>query len=56
MKDNIDYKGFLGSLHFDSEDETFFGKVGGIEDLVTFEGKSVSEIKIAFRAIHSLLV
>ena len=50
MKDNIEYRGFLGSLHFDSDDETFFGKIEGIEDLVTFEGKSVSELKIAFKA------
>jgi predicted HicB family RNase H-like nuclease len=49
MKDNIEYNGFLGSLHFDSEDETFFGKIEGIEDLVTFEGKTVNEIKIAFK-------
>ncbi len=50
MKDTIEYKGFLGSLHFDSDDEIFFGKIEGIEDLVSFEGKSVSEIKTAFKA------
>ncbi|BDA80221.1 DNA repair protein HhH-GPD [Leptospira kobayashii] len=48
MKDIIEYKGFLGSLHFDSDDEIFFGKIEGIEDLISFEGQSVKEIKKAF--------
>ncbi|TGK83135.1 type II toxin-antitoxin system HicB family antitoxin [Leptospira noumeaensis] len=48
MKDLMEYKGYLGSVHFDSEDEIFYGKIEGIEDLVSFEGKSVNEIKKAF--------
>jgi predicted HicB family RNase H-like nuclease len=48
MKDLIEYKGYLGSVHFDSEDEIFYGKIEGIEDLISFEGKSVNEIKKAF--------
>ena len=38
MKDVLTYKGFLGSVHFDSDDQAFHGKIEGIEDLVTFEG------------------
>ncbi len=49
MKDLIEYKGLIGSLHFDSEDEVFFGKIEGIEDLISFEGQSVKEIKKAFQ-------
>ncbi len=48
MKDLIEYKGFLGSVHFSPEDEVFFGKIEGIDDLVTFEGESVSQLKKAF--------
>lgn len=48
MRDLLEYKGYLGSVHFDSDDEVFYGKIEGIEDLVSFEGKSVSEIKKAF--------
>ncbi|TGM85074.1 type II toxin-antitoxin system HicB family antitoxin [Leptospira bouyouniensis] len=48
MKDLMEYKGYLGSVHFDSEDEIFYGKIEGIEDLISFEGKSVNEIKKAF--------
>lgn len=48
MKDLMEHKGYLGSVHFDSEDEIFYGKIEGIEDLVSYEGKSVNEIKKAF--------
>ena len=48
MKDLLVYKDFMGSVHFSAEDEIFFGKIEGIEDLVSFEGKSVKEIKKTF--------
>jgi len=48
MKDSIKHKGFIGSVHFDADDEVFHGKIEGIPDLVTFEGKSVAELKGAF--------
>ncbi|TGK31118.1 type II toxin-antitoxin system HicB family antitoxin [Leptospira gomenensis] len=49
MKDIIEYNGFLGSVHFDADDEVFFGRIEGIEDLVSFEGKSVKQLKKAFQ-------
>ena len=48
MKDILQYKGFIGSVHFNADDEVFFGKIEGIDDLVSFEGCSVAEIKEAF--------
>jgi len=48
MKDVIIYKEFLGSVHYSSDDDVFFGKIEGITDLVTFEGTSVKELKAAF--------
>ncbi|MCL2293394.1 MAG: type II toxin-antitoxin system HicB family antitoxin [Spirochaetes bacterium] len=48
MKDVIKYKDYMGSVHFNAEDEIFYGKIEGIDDLVTFEGKSVEELKKAF--------
>lgn len=48
MKDVLTYKDYIGSVHFNAEDEVFFGKIEGIEDLVTFEGKSVQELKTSF--------
>ena len=49
MKDLLQYKDFIGSVHFSAEDEVFFGKIEGISDLVTFEGTTVEEINNAFR-------
>lgn len=50
MKDVILHKNFIGSVHFNAEDEIFFGKIEGIEDLISFEGNSVSELKSSFEA------
>jgi len=48
MNDILQYKGYYASLHFSSEDEVFYGKLLGIDDLVNFEGASVKELKKAF--------
>jgi predicted HicB family RNase H-like nuclease len=57
MKDVLTYKGFIGSVHFDAEAGVFFGKVEGVRDLVTFEGKDVDELTSAFRgAVEDYLV
>jgi hypothetical protein len=47
MKDVMQYKNFIGSLHFNANDEIFCGKIEGINDLVTFEGESVKKLKSA---------
>ena len=49
MNDTLRYKGYMASVGFSAEDEVFHGKVIGINDLVTFEGRSVSELKKAFK-------
>lgn len=49
MTDRLKYKEFIGSVHFSAEDEVFYGKIDGINDLVTFEGTSVAKLKSAFR-------
>jgi predicted HicB family RNase H-like nuclease len=48
MKDTLMYKDFIGSVHFGAEDRVFHGRVEGINDLVTFEGKGVDELINAF--------
>lgn len=48
MKDIIKHKDFVGSVHFSSEDDIFYGKIEGVDDLVTFEGASVKALKKAF--------
>ncbi len=48
MKDAILYKNFIGSVHYAAEDEVFYGKIEGIDDLVSFEGDSVQSLKKSF--------
>jgi predicted HicB family RNase H-like nuclease len=48
MKNYLEYKGYIGTVNFSAEDKIFFGKIQGINDLVTFEGTSVDELAIAF--------
>ena len=42
------YKDYIGSVHYSADDEIFFGKIEGINDSISFEGSSVSELKAAF--------
>lgn len=48
MKNILRYKDFIGTVFFSAEDEVFYGKVEGLDDLVSFEGESVGELKHAF--------
>ena len=57
MKDILQYKDFIGSVHFNAADEIFFGKIEGIDDLVSFEGNTVSELKQAFEeAVNDYII
>ncbi len=49
MKNAMVFKEFIGSIHYDQGDDCFHGKIEGIDDLITFEGRSVAELKKAFR-------
>jgi predicted HicB family RNase H-like nuclease len=49
MENKLSYKGFLGSVHFSSDDRVYFGKIKGINDLVSFEGTAIDELEEAFK-------
>lgn len=49
MNDILQYKEYYASLSFSSTDDVFHGKVLAINDLISFEGSSVKELKKAFR-------
>lgn len=34
----MEYKDYVGSVHYSDEDEVFHGRLEGIRDLVTYEG------------------
>ncbi|NLX01597.1 MAG: type II toxin-antitoxin system HicB family antitoxin [Syntrophomonadaceae bacterium] len=48
MKDIMIYKDYIGSVHYSTEDEVFFGRIEGINDSISFEGSSVAELKAGF--------
>jgi predicted HicB family RNase H-like nuclease len=43
------YKGYTGTVRFDDEAEIFYGEVTGLRDVVTFQGRTVDELKTAFQ-------
>ncbi len=43
------YNGYQAAIEFDDEAELFHGEVTGLRDVITFQGKSVAELKKAFR-------
>lgn len=48
--ETLKYKGFIGSVEINHEDDTLYGKVLGLEKstLITYEGNTVSELKTDF--------
>jgi predicted HicB family RNase H-like nuclease len=56
MNNTLKYKNFIASIQFSEEDDAFIGHIEGIESSVSFEGRSVDELKAAFReAVASYL-
>jgi len=49
MNDILQYKDYYAAVHYSANDEVFHGKIIGINDLVSFEGTSVKELKKAFK-------
>jgi predicted HicB family RNase H-like nuclease len=48
MNDILQYQNYYASVHFSAADEVFYGRILGINDLISFEGASVQELKAAF--------
>ena len=44
----LKYKGYRGSIEFSVEDNLYFGKVLNIDDLISYEGKTVEELEENF--------
>ena len=45
----MEYKGYIGHVEFDDDADIFHGDVINTRDVITFQGKTVEEIKQAFR-------
>ena len=45
----MQYKEYNGRVEFDDEADIFHGEVLGLRDVITFQGRTVDEVKRAFR-------
>jgi predicted HicB family RNase H-like nuclease len=45
----MEYRGYLGKVEYDDDAALFHGEVINTRDVITFQGKSVAELKKAFR-------
>jgi predicted HicB family RNase H-like nuclease len=54
---NLEYKGYLGSIEYDKDDKHLYGCVLGMtKDSITYEGNTVEELENDFKdAIESYL-
>lgn len=48
MENTMNYKGYVGSIEFSEADGIFFGKVQGIQSLISYEGANVKELEEEF--------
>ena len=46
---NLEYKGYTGSIEYSKEDDLLFGKVLGIQGLISYEGKTGHELEADFK-------
>ncbi len=44
MSNTIEYKGYIGSVEFSEEDGVYFGKVQGIQSLISYDGANPQEL------------
>lgn len=45
----LEYKNYIGSVEFSSEDNCYYGKLLGIKDLVTYEAPTKIELQKEFQ-------
>jgi predicted HicB family RNase H-like nuclease len=45
----MQYKDYTGKVEFNDEADLFHGEVIGLRDVITFQGKTVDEVKEAFQ-------
>lgn len=48
MNGILQYKNYYASVQLMPDDEVFYGKILAINDLISFEGSSVKELKASF--------
>ncbi|MGF1637351.1 MAG: type II toxin-antitoxin system HicB family antitoxin [Cyclobacteriaceae bacterium] len=46
---NLEHKGYIGSIEYSKEDDLLYGKVLGINGLISYEGKTGKELEEDFK-------
>lgn len=49
MNSLIEYKGYHAKIEYSAEDSVFVGRVIGINDVLSFDGETVDELKMIFQ-------
>ncbi len=53
---NLEYKGYTGSIEYNKKDDLLYGKVLGINGLISYEGKTGKDLESDFKeAIENYL-
>lgn len=50
MKNAMEYKGYYGTVEYSEADNILFGKVIGIDSLISYEGESVAKLRSDFES------
>ena len=48
MENHLNHKGYFGSVEYSAENHILYGKIMGVNDLVTYEAESVGKLKEEF--------
>jgi len=49
MMEDLNYKGYTGSIEYSESDRCFYGKILGMaKDAITYEGDTIEALKIDF--------
>lgn len=49
MASTMEYKGYIARVEYDDEAQLFHGQVMNLRDVITFQGRSVTELRKALR-------
>jgi predicted HicB family RNase H-like nuclease len=49
MKNMMEYRGYFGSVHYNDDDNIFYGKVEHIRSLISYEGLDVESLRTSFQ-------
>ncbi len=49
MNSLMEYKGYHAKIEFSADDDTFIGRIIGINDVIAFDGETIPALKAAFQ-------